>query len=168
MNEKPAAEGSPDGELTALLERYSTVEADGFCIDLAPAHERWDRCLKRLGLHEAYSRMAEYLCRSYRERFGEEFLLTEACVAREIQYHVDAYMAVKGYRRYSRHVTTLLFSKASLEKHCKEVDISLKDLTGWKQRLMFRYRKGIRDGYRHTEKDPFFPGQEKHRRKWKE
>ncbi len=111
--------------------------------------------MKRLGLDEAYDRIAEYLCRTYRERFGEPFLLTEECIAGEIRYHADAYMSAKGYRHYSRNVTTLLFSKASLEKHCKEVDISLKDLDSWKQRMMFRYRKGIRGCYRGTDRDPF-------------
>ena len=151
-----AQAGDADGELAELLERYSLIQADGFCIDLASESARWDRCMKRSGLKEAYARMAEYLCGAYRERFGEEFLLTEACVAREIQYHADAYMAAKGYKRYSRHVTTLLFSRAALEKHCKEVDTSLGDLNCWKQRLMFRYRRGVRDCYRGTDRDPFW------------
>ncbi len=142
-------------ELDGLLEQYAVVEKDGFSIDLASAHGRWDGCMKRLGLAAAYARMAAYLCRAYLDRFGEPFLLTEACVAWEIQYHTDAYMAAKGYKRYSRNATTLLYTKAALEKHCREVDISLQDMTDWKQRTMFRYKKGIRDCYRGTERDPF-------------
>lgn len=143
------------GELSELMGRYSAIHVDGFSIDLASEPARWDRCMKQSGLKAAYARMAAYLCRIYRERFGEEFLLTESCVAREIQYHADAYLVAKGYKRYSRHVTTLLFSRAALEKHCKEVDISLRDLDNWKQRIMFRYRRGIRDCYRGTDRDPF-------------
>ena len=147
--------GEAEAELAGLLERYTVILEKGFSIDLASAHSRWDSCLKKLGLKEAYRRMAEILCRTYLERFGEPFLLTEACVAWKIQYHTDAYMAAKGYRHYSRNVTTLLFSKQELEAHCREVDISLEDMSNRKQRLMFRYRQGIRDCYRGTEKDPF-------------
>ena len=146
---------SPEAELAGLLEEYAAIEAEGFSVDLASAHARWDGCMKALGLEEAYGRMADWLCRAYREHFGEEFLLTEACVAREIRYHADAYMAAKGYKGYSRNVTTLLFSKAELESHCREVDVSLRDMTDWKQRTMFRYREGIRPCYRGTERDPF-------------
>ena len=147
--------GEAEAELAGLLEKYAVIQPVGFSIDLASAHRQWDGCLKLLGLKEAYKRMAEFLCRTYLERFGEPFLLTEDCVAWEIQYHTDAYMAAKGYRHYSRNVTTLLFTREALEAHCKEVDISLEDMTNRKQRLMFRYRQGIRDCYRGTEKDPF-------------
>ena len=95
-------------ELTGLLEKYADVQAQGFSIDLASDHGRW-----------------------------------------------DAFMTAKGYKRYSPNVTTLLFSKEELESHCKVVDISPEDVNNWKQRTMFRYRKGIRDCYRGTEKDPF-------------
>ena len=155
VKEKGGSLAEAAEELTGLLEKYADVQAQGFSIDLASDHGRWDVCMKRLGLGEAYARMADWLCRAYRERFGEEFLLTEACVAWEIQYHADAFMAAKGYKRYSPNVTTLLFSKEDLESHCKVVDISLEDVNNWKQRTMFRYRKGIRDCYRGTEKDPF-------------
>ncbi len=144
-----------DGELAGLMERHTVISAEGFSVDIASESEEWDRCLKRLGLNAAYAQMAGFLCRAYRQRFGEEFLLTEGCVAREIQYHADAYMAAKGRKGYSRNVTTLLYSRPALEAHCREIDISLRDMTNWKQRLMFRYRQGIRDCYRGTDKDPF-------------
>lgn len=144
-----------DRELTRLLDRYTEIRPDGFRIDLAAAHARWDRCLKKLGLSRAYRQMAEHLCRAYEERFGEPFLFTEDCVAREIRYHADAFMATQGYRHYSRHATTLLFSKAALSRHCREIDISTEDTADRKQRLMFRYRSGVRDCYKKTERDPF-------------
>ena len=147
--------GNMDGELFGLMELYAVIQTDGFSVDLASEHEKWDRCMKRIGLSTAYSQMAGFLCRVYLERFGEQFLLTEECVAKEIQYHADAYMAAKGYRGYSRNVTTMLYSKAALESHCKEIDISLQDMNDWKQCLMFQYKKGIRDCFRGTEKDPF-------------
>ena len=155
MAVKNERQGEAEAELAGLLEQYAVIKAEGFSVDLASAHERWDRCMKRLGLKAAYARMAEYLCRAYLERFGEPFLLTEDCIAWEIQYHADADMAARGYRGYSRNVTTLLYSKAALERHCKEVDISLEDMDNWKQRTMFRYKQGIRACYRGTERDPF-------------
>ncbi len=156
MNVQAAA--NAERKLVRLLDRYTEIRPDGFRIDLAGAHAQWDRCLKRIGLHRAYRRMAERLCRVYLERFGEPFLLTEDCVAWEIQYHVDAFMAARGYRHYSRNATTLLYSKAALISHCREVDISTEDIGDWKQRTMFRYRKGIRDCYRNTDRDPFHGG----------
>ena len=137
-----------------LLRRYAAVQEDGFAIDLSSAPGRWDRCLKRLGSRVACEQMAAELCRAYQARFGAPFLLTEACVAWEIRYHADAYLAAAGYKGYRRHASTLLFSKETLVRHCGEVNISLGDLTDLKQRLMFRYRQGIRACYRHTEKDP--------------
>ena len=134
------------------------MQEDGFSIDLSSAPGRWDLCLKRLGTRAACDRMADELCRAYRERFGEPFLLTEACVSREIRYHAEAYLSVRGYRGYTRHASTLLFSREALLRHCGEVNVSLADLKDWKQRLMFRYRKGIRASCRNTERDPFSPG----------
>ena len=148
---------APNAErkLIRLLDRYAEIRPDGFRINLAAAHAQWDRCLKQLGLHYAYARMAAYLCHTYLKRFGEPFLFSEDCVAWEIQYHVDAYMAARGYRHYSRNATTLLYSKAALISHCREVDISVDDMNDWKQRTMFRYRSGIRDCYKNTPRDPF-------------
>lgn len=137
------------------MKRYSAVQEDGFSIDLASAPGRWDSCLKRMGPDRAYDEMAQYLCHVYRERFGKPFLLSETCIAQEIKYHADAYLAVQGYRKNSRPLSTLLFTREAIRLHCGEVNISLEDLRDWKQRLMFRYRSGIRDCYRNTEMDPF-------------
>ena len=145
-------------KLFRLLDRYAEIREDGFRVDLAAAHSQWDRCLKQLGLRTAYAKMAAYLCRRYQERFGEPFLFTERCVAWEIQYHTDAYMAARGYRRYSRNATTLLFTRQALERHCREIDISVFDTDDLRQRSMFRYRKGIRACYKNTERDPFCGG----------
>ena len=150
--------GTAEKELTALLRRYGEILPEGFSIDLASAPGRWDRCLKRMGTDKACERMARELCRRYEESFGEPFLFTEACVAREIRYHADAYLAVQSYPRYRRPVTTLLFSREAIRRHCGEVNISLADLRDWKQRLVFRYRSGIRECYRKTERDPFRRG----------
>ncbi len=147
--------GESDPELSGLLRRYSAVQADGFAIDLASAPGRWDRCMKRLGTGRACGLMAVWLCRTYGERFGEPFLLTEACVSREIRYHVEAYLAAMGYKPYTRPATTLPYTREAIKLHCGEINISLEDLTDWKQRLVFRYRKGIRDVYRRTERDPY-------------
>ncbi len=138
-----------------LLERYTTMTEKGFRIDIASAADRWDAWGKALGLRAAYREMAARLCRRYRERYGKEFLFSERCVAEEIAYHMNAFMRVKGYPGYHRHLSTLAFSKDYLIEHCKEIDISTDDVASWKQRTMFRYRQGIREVYRGTRDDPF-------------
>ncbi len=141
--------------LYALLESYTTITPDGFSVDIATEHEAWDDCIKTIGIHRAYRLMADRLCELYRDRYGEEFLFSNECVAYEIEYHFDAYMTMMGYTGYVRNVTTLLFSRESLIEHCSVIDISVKDVDNFRQRTMFGYRRGIRDCYKGTERDPF-------------
>ena len=140
--------------LEELLLRDSRIVPDGFAVDIRD-HERWDEVLKQTGLHEAYNYMAEWLCRAYFEKYGEEFLFHEKCVAYEIEYHIDAYMTLKGYKGYVPHVSVYLMPKDYLEKNCEEINISVNDVHNAKQASMFHYRKGIREIYRNTEKDPY-------------
>ena len=141
--------------LYSLLESYTKITPDGFSVDIATEHETWDDCIKALGVRNAYRLMADRLCELYNERYGEEFLFSNECVAYEIEYHVDAFMTMQGYSGYIRNVTTMLFSRESLIEHCKEVDISVKDVDNFRQRTMFGYRRGIRACYKGTERDPF-------------
>ncbi len=144
-----------DASLRALLERHTRFVPDGFSVDIAAAHGDWDRCLRALGHDAAYAQMADYLCAEYERRCGTPFLFTERCVAWELKYHIEAFMAVQGYAGYRRHVSTLLYGADALKLHCKEVDISEADTASVKQRLMFGYRRGLRPCWRGTEKDPF-------------
>ena len=67
-------------------------------------------------------------------------------------------MWAKGYPGYRRNVTTLAFDKEKLIRHCRIVNISTADVNSWRQRTVFRYKKGIRDCYRGTSADPFAGG----------
>ena len=151
--------------LNVLLERHTRITADGFSVDIGSDHEAWDECIKSLGVHKAYRIMADRLCEIYSERYGEEFLFSNECVAYELEYHVDAYMTMQGYSGYTRNITTMLFGREELIEHCKEVDISVRDVDNKKQRLMFGYRRGIRDCYKGTDKDPFAKQRRRHRMK---
>ena len=64
-------------------------------------------------------------------------------------------MCMQGYKGYSRNITTYFISKDQLILHCKEVDISTEDVYNTKQRIMFGYKKGIRERYKGTEEDPY-------------
>ncbi|MBQ1371341.1 MAG: hypothetical protein IIY70_00285 [Oscillospiraceae bacterium] len=148
----------PDGRKTlcALLDKYASINDSGFKISLVEAVDEWDAAIKAVGIQAAYACLADQLCKRYAEAYGEEFLFTNRCVAYEIAYHVDAYMAATGHKGYLRHISSFAFSRQALQRHCGVVDIGTEDVADWKQRLMFRYRSGVRPKYRWTERDPFF------------
>lgn len=141
--------------INALLERSTAMTEDGFSVDIASEHPAWEAAIKALGVHPAYRQMAAHLCEMYEARYGMPFLFSEDCVAYELEYHIDAFMTMQGYKGYTRNVTTLLFDRESLIRHCCAVDINVKDVADLKQRLMFGYREGVRACLRGTERDPF-------------
>lgn len=145
-------------ELSALLGESTTFFDTGFSIDLKAAPERWHRCVSALGLRRSCDLMAEELCREYAARYGREFLFSAKCVSFEIRYHLAAYLWAAGYPGYRRNITTYLFSREKLIRHCQEIDISVSDVVSRKQRVMFGYKKGVRPVYRNTPADPFRRG----------
>lgn len=140
--------------LDELCREFAEITEEGFAIRLDRAQKEWNAAIRAAGRKEAYRRMAEWLCRTYRERFGREYLFTEKCVAFEIQFHADAYFSVT-VGGYPRHIGTLPFSGEALISHCRVIDISTEDVKSLKQRLMFGYRRGIRRCWRGTPRDPF-------------
>ena len=131
-------------ELESLALAGLRTEPDGFSLDLTAAPARWDAVIRTLGRETAYSRLAALLCEEFRRRSGRDFLFSDACVAFELGYHIDAYLWTQGYPGYPRHITTRLFTKAALDRHCSTVDISEKDLHNLKQRVVFGYKNGLR------------------------
>ena len=142
-------------ELHRLLDENTTYYPWGFSIALGREEDAWDRTFRAIGLRQTYDAMADYVCRCFERKYGKPFLFSNDCVAYEIEYHTDAYMTMMGYTGYVRNVTTFLFSRESLIEHCRVIDISVKDVDNFRQRTMFGYRRGIRDCYRGTERDPF-------------
>ena len=118
--------------------------------------EQWDAAIRAVGRRNAYLQMAQTLNSLYRKEYGRDFLYTEKCMAFEIAYHADAYLSVT-VGGYPRHLSTLLFTKQALISHCEEINISVDDVRSLRQRLMFRYRFGLRPCYRRTKYDPFLP-----------
>ena len=142
-------------EMNDLLKESVQMSDRGFAIELERQPERWDAFLKRAGLHRGYRMIADSLSETYLATYGRPYLFTEKCMAYEIEYHADAYFWACGYRGYRRHATSMLFDRESLISHCRIIDISTDDVASRRQRLMFRYRKGVRREYRNTEADPF-------------
>ncbi len=142
-------------ELRSLLTDCVKMSEVGFAIDLESQQERWNSFLKKTGLHAGYRLMADGLSEVYRERYGRPYLFTENCMAYEIEYHADAFFWARGYRGYRRNITSFLFSREKLISHCRVIDISTDDTASRRQRLMFRYRRGVRPEYRNTPMDPF-------------
>ena len=140
--------------LDALCREFTEITEEGFAVRLDRAQKEWDAAIRAAGRRTAYRRMAECLCRTYREKFGREYLFTEKCVAFEIQFHADAYFSVT-VGGYPRHIGTLPFSGEALISHCQEINISTEDVNSLKQRLMFGYRRGVRPCWRGPPRDPF-------------
>ncbi len=134
--------------MLALLEKYTAMDDKGFSVDIETAADEWDACIKGLGAKNAYAAMANYLCGKYREKYGKAFLFSDACVANEIAYHVNAFMCMKHFPGYSRHISTYLLARDYLIEHCRTIEISTDDISSWRQKVMFKYRKGTRDCYK--------------------
>ena len=130
--------------LDRLVETYASYKEGEIALLLADEPAEWDLAVKALGRETAYRRIADLVCAGFRERFGRDFLFTEDCVAFELGYHINAYLWTQGFKGYPRHITHLLFSKAALDRHCRSVEISEADIRNFRQRTMFRYRKGLR------------------------
>lgn len=131
--------------LDGLIEAYTTYTEGQIALLLADAPAEWDRVIQALGRKEAYRHIADAVCAGYKAHIGRDFLFTEDCVAFELGYHINAYLWTQGFKGYPRHVTHLLFSKAALDRHCRSVEISEADIHNFKQRTMFRYKKGLRN-----------------------
>ena len=142
-------------ELVCLVARHAALSEKGFALDLREETERWYQAIGALGAKEAYGLIGDVLCELYALRYGKEYLFSGRCLAFEIAYHANAYFWTQGLGGLPRHVTTLLFSRKELERHCEVVDISTDDVSERRQRLMFGYARGVRPRYRHTPEDPF-------------
>lgn len=149
--------GAAELLLCALTEKHSAITEKGFAVDLRGDTAQWRRAIAALGRRRAYRLMSERLCTLYERRFARPFLFDEACVAFELAYHAEAYFWTQGLGG-RRHVSTLLFPRGELARHCEVVDISTDDVAVTKQRLMFGYAAGVRRCWRGTERDPFVRG----------
>ena len=140
--------------LHALLARCTSVLPEGFRIDLSKEPDAWAALSRAIGSKRLCAAAAAWLSAAYRERFSEPFLFSGRCMTFELRYHLNAYLCVLGLRR-TRHVSTLLFSKAALEQKCRSVEIDTNDVYRKSQRLAFRYFFGIAGAYRRTARDPY-------------
>ena len=137
-----------------LLLRCTEVLPEGFRIDLSVDPKGWAAASRALGSARLCAFAAEMLKGMYRERFSETFLFSEPCMTFELKYHLNAYLCVKGFR-HMRHVTTLLFRPALIERKCRSIEIDTNDVYRLTQRIAFRYFFGIDKEYRRTDRDPY-------------
>ena len=151
MKPLTASETEP---LNALLFRCTAVKAEGFCVDLSEAPAAWAELTRALGSRRLCTKAAALLSDAYRARFSQPFLFSPRCMAFELRYHLNAYLCMKGFRRL-RHISTLLFSKADLERRCRTVEIDTNDAYRRGQRLAFRYFFGVDRSCRRTARDPY-------------
>ena len=89
--------------LDGLIAANASYKEGEIALLLAEAPAEWDRAIRALGRKEAYGHIADVLCAEYKSRIGREFLFTEACVAYELGYHINAYLWCKGFQGYPRH-----------------------------------------------------------------
>lgn len=132
--------------LEETAKKYAVIGEDDLALDLSKEPARWDRLIRELGRKAAYRALGSFLCREFRLKNGRSFRFSDRCVADELGWHLDVYLRVKGFCGYPVHMTSLVFTKASLERHSQRVEIEEKDLEkNWKQRVVFRYRRGERE-----------------------
>lgn len=153
--ERTTESAAAEAELAELTERCSVLSEKGFAVDLRTETERWHRAVRTLGAKKAYALMSRTLCTLYERRFGKAFLFSERTLAFELAYHAEAYFWTQGLDGHARHLSTLLFKREELARHCEVIDISTDDVDSFKQRTMFSYARGVRPCYRNTETDPF-------------
>ena len=135
-------------QLTAL---HLTVSPGVLSLDLSAAPEKWETAIRTLGRKTAYERLGALVCARYQAETGQPFLFSDACVAYELGWHIDAYLWTRD-RRWPRPLLTRLFSRDALERHCRTVDIAERDLHTPHQRIIFRYKKGLRQPQELAEK----------------
>ena len=121
-----------------LLLRCTEVLPEGFRVDLSERTEEWAKLSRALGSKRLCAFAAATLSEQYRKQFGEPFLFSAPCMTFELRYHLNAYLSVKGYR-HVRHVTTLLFRPALIERKCRSIEIDTGDVYRLTQRIAFRY-----------------------------
>ena len=136
------------------LLRCTEILPEGFRIDLSAETEQWNALSRAMGSKALSLACAKTLERAYEKTYREPYLFSARCMAFEFRYHLNAYLAVKGFRKL-RHVTTLLLKSARIERTCHSIEIDSGDVGRWSQRLLFRYFFGIREGYRRTARDPY-------------
>lgn len=140
--------------LLELADRHTVFTETGFTVDIGSETELWSRTLLRLG-ESAWSRMGAHLCARYQTGQGRPFLFSDECVAYELRYHALACLWAMGIPGWRPPVTARLFPKPVLVWRCREIDIYTDDTKSLAQRIIFRYRRGIREEYRNTPEDPF-------------
>lgn len=137
-----------------LLLRCTDVLPEGFCVDLSVDPDGWAALVRALGSKRLCAFVAETLSDAYRKQFHEPFLFSVRCMTFEFRYHLNAYLCVKGFRR-TRHISTLLFPAAFIERKCRSIEIDTGDVYRLTQRMMFRYFFGIDRTFRRTARDPY-------------
>lgn len=142
---EPWTEQTAVEALKDLVHRNLTVEREAVSLDLREDPARWDAAIRVLGRARSYALLADWICSAYLQKIGTEFFFTESCVAYELGYHINAYLWTQGFRGYPRHITTWFFSRKSLASHCQTVEIEKKSLRDIRQRVVFHYRKGLRN-----------------------
>lgn len=128
--------------LARMTDDSLTVKPGGISLDLRKDPAGWDAVLRALGRKEACRLLAERVRGNYLAQTGKEFPFTEPCVAYELGYHISAYLWSIGYRGHRRHITTRLFTRKALERHCSTVEIDEESVRDFRQRVVFHYRKG--------------------------
>ncbi|MBQ0065244.1 MAG: hypothetical protein KBT48_05725 [Firmicutes bacterium] len=144
-----------ENRLRELIEKNTDFTNDGFSIHFEKDTNTWHWIIQSMGTKYAYSIMADILCELFKEKYGVEFIFHEKCVAYEIAYHVNCYMDVKGYKGYTRPLSSYLLLQQTILDRCNIVDIYQADVKSFRQRVIFRYRKGIRKSLVGSERDPF-------------
>ena len=138
--------------LILYTKQNSKYEEDYISINFQGWEDILDSAISTLGIEQATSIISLTACQEYANVIGKEFPLSDNTVAYEIEYHIDGYLYAQGYDYFfERNITTWLFPKSVLNKHCCVADIYAKDIedgiteAGFYESIFFGYRSGKRE-----------------------
>ena len=161
--------------------KRASVADNSISISMISEEEEIDRIVKYLGLQRTCDLISQAACDKFLEENDREFLLTDACVSKEILDHIVAYNWSVGKTSHKNHLVigyllkqkyNNLIGKGSNSEYAdsvynatesidmREADVkktskaSLLDYYS-SQAYVFNYKEGLREEYQGTEYDPW-------------
>ena len=157
----------------------ATVDENNISISMISEEKEIDRIVKYIGLQRTCDLISEAACDKFLEQNGREFMLTDACVSKEILDHIEAYNWSVGKTSQKNYLVSGYLLKQTYNKlmgngsksdyadsvynATKSIDMREKDIKIEKnlieryssQAYVFNYKEGLREEYIGTEYDPW-------------
>ena len=153
-------------ELAYAIGQRCTISEGTISIDMTQEADLIFELLQYASLHDISFVIAVACCNKYYDTYGEEFLLSDMCVAYEIEEHIAAYywstgkkalpnLLAVGYGAY-QIVKRGSYIEGSVYDATRTIDMRESDVApGNMQAVVFGYMYGIRKKYIGSSRDPW-------------